>query len=128
MLSRYPFVTILLCGIVVMLLPVAAIFFSLTFDCGADNVRRIMAPDNHHKVIVFRKNCGATTAYSTQAVLLPVWRPFILAFSNPFFVSAEEDHLDVHWRDNDAVDVVFPKTLRTFRRDPKVDDIAIFYR
>jgi len=95
--------------------------------CGIDDVRTIVAPDARHKVIVFRKNCGATNAYSTQAVLLPRWRPFVVTLSYPFFISDETKQLAVRWRGNEALVINVSSGVETFRREPAVDGISITY-
>lgn len=110
-----------------MVLPVV-IFFVSVMGCGIDDVRTVMAPDARHKVVVFRKNCGATNAYSTQAVLLPAWQPFIMAVTDSFFIGDKAEQLAVRWQGGGSVEMHLPVGAETFRREPSVDGISITYR
>jgi hypothetical protein len=40
--------------------------------CGNDNVAVVLSPNKELKAVTFRRNCGATTAYSTHVSILPV--------------------------------------------------------
>jgi hypothetical protein len=40
--------------------------------CGNDKLAEYPSPDRQWKVVVFQRDCGATTGFSTQAALLPL--------------------------------------------------------
>jgi hypothetical protein len=39
-------------------------------SCGNDIIRRIVAPGGQHSVVIFQRDCGATTGFSTQVSIL----------------------------------------------------------
>ncbi len=48
----------------------AAIWLSLDDMCGNQVESEIWAPDRANKVVVFQRDCGATTGFSTQLSIL----------------------------------------------------------
>lgn len=65
----------LLSGAIVSLLVVGAGFavtsFSLAGDCGNEMISETLSPDKSLKVVLFQRDCGATTGFSTQVTVLP---------------------------------------------------------
>lgn len=111
-----------------MALLLGALYGVIWFDaCGTDQVRQIASPGGRHKVVLFRMNCGATTAYSTQAVILPGWGFFLPRINEAFMISDEADPRIV-WRGEDKVEVILPKNTVIYRRKSDVDGVAIAYR
>jgi hypothetical protein len=43
---------------------------SIEFICGNDVLAQHLSPDKERKVVVFQRDCGATTGFSTQASIL----------------------------------------------------------
>ncbi len=44
----------------------------LTSDlCGNEIMNETLSPDGHFKALVFQRDCGATTGFTTQISLLP---------------------------------------------------------
>lgn len=46
----------------------------LAGDCGNEPISEIQSPDKSLKVIIFQRDCGATTGFSTQVSILPATR------------------------------------------------------
>lgn len=42
------------------------------FLCGNEVIRRLDAPDGKHSAVLFQRDCGATTGFSTQISILDV--------------------------------------------------------
>ena len=55
--------------IAVSALAVSSLFGSM---CENDVLKELVSPDGKKKVVVFQRNCGATTGFSTQASVLSV--------------------------------------------------------
>jgi hypothetical protein len=43
---------------------------NLAGDCGNDLVKEVRSPDGQMNAVVFQRDCGATTGFSTQVSLL----------------------------------------------------------
>ena len=60
-------------GIVVVGLPlaIAGLFIYATSDmCGNEVYSEVLSPNGEHKVVVFQRDCGATTGFSTQISII----------------------------------------------------------
>src|SRR5918992_4542304 len=44
---------------------------ALAGGCGNELLKSIASPDGRRKLVIFQRDCGATTGFSTQASLLP---------------------------------------------------------
>lgn len=52
-------------------LAIVGLFFYATRDlCGNEVYSEDLSPDKEHKVVVFQRDCGATTGYSTQVSII----------------------------------------------------------
>ncbi len=48
-------------------LTIAGLFIYATSDmCGNEVYSQVLSPDGEHKAVVFQRDCGATTGFSTQ--------------------------------------------------------------
>lgn len=72
-----------------------------SFDdmCGNDQVVEVVSPNGQLKAVTFRRDCGATTGYSTQLSILPVSRALPNGGGN-VFISREDPVLTVRWIDD----------------------------
>ncbi|WIO73472.1 DUF5412 family protein [Porticoccaceae bacterium LTM1] len=60
-------------GILVVGVPlaIAGLFIYATSDmCGNEVYTEVMSPNKEHKVVVFQRDCGATTGFSTQISII----------------------------------------------------------
>lgn len=62
-------------GVVLVLLAIPAIFIGITFWFGGDMCgnyvhKEYPSPDNSHKAVIFQRDCGATTGFSTQISII----------------------------------------------------------
>ncbi len=61
-------------GLLVLGAAFALTSFSLAGDCGNDPISEIQSPDKSLKVVIFQRDCGATTGFSTQVSILSAKR------------------------------------------------------
>ena len=83
---------LVIAGILLLGLSVVALlrFFALPDDlCANDNLRESISPNGTLKAVLFRRACGATTAYSTQVSILPASRKLPDEAGNVFVVGGE---------------------------------------
>jgi hypothetical protein len=53
------------------LLVISTLLSSCTEMCGNETVVESVSPNGSEKLVVFTRNCGATTGFSTHASILP---------------------------------------------------------
>ena len=77
------------------------LFISIAFHdlCGNDNLRESISPGGQLKAVTFRRDCGATTGYSTQVSILPASRKLPNEAGNVFIVD-HEPSIAVRWIDD----------------------------
>jgi hypothetical protein len=99
---------------------------ALAGGCGNDMLATIPSPSGGRKLIIFQRDCGATTGFSTQASLLPAHDQ--LRGSGNVFV-ADSDHgkapsgpgggppLDARWIAEDTLELRYHPQARVFLAD-----------
>jgi hypothetical protein len=105
------------------------------FMCGNDVVAEKFAPDGRKKVVVFQRDCGATTGFSTQASLLGATSRLPARGGNIFV--ADTCHgsapaaawggprLEVRWISNERVRLSYDASACLFRGETVLDGIKI---
>jgi len=126
----------------VLMIPVAMVAVPCAFEswmsgvvgCENRTLAEYFSPDASMKV---ERDCGATTAFSTQASILP--GPSTLANLAGNMFSADTDHgrapaatwggptLDVRWLDTHRVVLDHDERARIFRAEERVSGIDVFY-
>ncbi len=86
-----------------------ALFAHLAFSgggdlCVNDNVLETVSPNARLKAVAFRRNCGATTDYSTHISILPAGDKLRNEGGN-VFTANHELSLSVHWIDDEHLRV-----------------------
>lgn len=114
------------------------------FDpCGNDVLARIRSPGGTHDAVVFQRDCGATTGFSTQLSLVRHGTSFR---EQPSFWSATDggnvlvidaDHgvapsgigggptVDVEWQDDGHVTLTYYPLARVFKAESVVAGVAV---
>lgn len=114
-------------------------FLDQTFAkvCGNEILSEFVSPDNSKKVVVFQRDCGATTAFSTQASLLAITEKLPDKGGNVF--SADTNHgaapsrpgggpeLRVRWEDRNGLILEHHKATRIFKAAQRIDEVEVRY-
>ena len=116
----------------------ACFIFSCGFDmCGNEELQTITSPDGKHKAVVFQRDCGATTGFSTQISLLRANERLAKAPGNAFI--ADTDHgkapagpgggpeVNPQWASENELVVRYDKRARVFEFKQSVDGVMIRY-
>lgn len=127
-------------GVIIFIVACIFIFFSIT-DGGCVNKvhQSASSPDNVYRVMLFDRDCGATTGYSTHISILKINEALNDDGGNVFI--ADDDHgravrhseykslinISVRWVDNSTVQVKYDKNARIFTEKDRVGDIRIEY-
>jgi hypothetical protein len=106
--------------------------------CGNDVVEQVKSPDGQNKAVIFVRNCGATTDFSTQVSIMPPTKNINHADTGNVF-TADSDHgaaavsglgaLDVRvaWSSPTSITISHPLRARVFVKETKYKNIAINY-
>ena len=106
-------------------------------DCGNNVVTRIRSPDGAYDAVLFDRNCGATTGFSTQISVLPAGAPAD-GRGNAFIADTNHDPsmrtgawhgpwAELAWLSPRHLRIRYVAGARPFTRETAVDDVAISY-
>lgn len=98
---------------------------ALHVDCANDNLRERISPGGQLKAVTFRRNCGATTPYSTQVSILPASRNLPNEAGNVFTVDHEHS-IDVRWIDDHHLNIS-GETITQFLHLNEFNGVQITY-
>ncbi|MBK9705879.1 MAG: hypothetical protein IPO77_02385 [Acidobacteria bacterium] len=99
-------------------------FLDLSGGCGNEIIKEIIAPDQKYKVIIFQRDCGATTGYSTQISFMPANEKLPNKEGNIF--SCDSDHgkapagpgggppVEVKWKEGNILEIIHDTDARIF--------------
>ncbi|MCH8536313.1 MAG: hypothetical protein LAT66_00960 [Alkalimonas sp.] len=70
--------------------------------CGNEVYTEILSPDNRHKAVIFQRDCGATTDFSTQISVMKASAHLPNKSGNTFIVRGHPKHFShqVRWLSN----------------------------
>jgi hypothetical protein len=103
--------------------------------CGNKVLRTIPAPDGASRAVIFKRDCGATTGFSTQVDVLATDAPLPDTAGNAFI--ADDDHgraptdsrgalpLEVLWRSADTLEIGYSPQARVFRHAHQVGHVWV---
>ena len=104
--------------------------------CSNEVVARVASPDGEREAVMFQRDCGATTGFSTQVSILE--RGESLSGSGNTF-RADDDHgaaktgpwggswAEMEWLTSDRLLIRYATKSRLFEQDESVSGVAISY-
>ncbi|WP_240230090.1 hypothetical protein [Devosia lacusdianchii] len=100
---------------------------SLLPSCATAQHARITSPDNQFDLVVFSRDCGATTGFNTQAALIPSGEdlPYDAASFLSIGVAAD---LEPRWDGFGNIEVTVPPGAQIYRQDESVAGVSVIYR
>jgi hypothetical protein len=105
-------------------------------DCNNTPVTILKAPDGLHTAIVFQRDCGATTDFSTQISVLTAGENspgngtvFIADTDNGAAIPGNwgDPQAEITWIENDHLIVRYAAKSRIFKQDEQVSGVTISY-
>jgi Family of unknown function (DUF5412) len=81
-----------------------SLFMGLDDLCGNDHLVETISPSGQLKAVAFRRDCGATTGYSTHVSILPASRKLPNEAGN-VFVQDREPMIIVRWLDDQHLSI-----------------------
>jgi hypothetical protein len=112
-------------------------WFFLPDMCANEIISEYPSPDGDKQVVVFQRNCGATTGFSTQASILENSQVLENESGNVF--TSDTDHgaapsgpgggpaLAVEWKSENSVLLSFHPKVRVFKRESEVEGVRVSY-
>jgi hypothetical protein len=137
---RVLFRVLLIAGGVLAVLVIAAIgllWFFVPDMCGNEIIAEFPSPQGNRKVVVFQRDCGATTGFSTQASILGITQILKNEAGNVF--RSDTDHgaapsgpgggpaLGVAWQSENSVQLSVHPKARVFKRESEVGGMHVSY-
>jgi len=95
-------------------------------DCINEVREELVSPDGTKKVVVFTRNCGATTGPNTQASILDKTERLPDEAGTAFII--DKGGAKVFWKKDGGILVILDSTARVFKKEPSVRGVAIEYR
>jgi hypothetical protein len=94
--------------------------------CGNEMLAEFASPDGTKKLVVYERNCGATSRYSTHASLI---EPGAKLKNNPgdVFVAYSGPSLRVRWDSPRSLLIQHHADVQVFKKEPRRGDVDIQY-
>ncbi|SNR97327.1 hypothetical protein SAMN05192560_2045 [Methylobacillus rhizosphaerae] len=110
----------------------------LDSTCGNNLLTEVWSPDGKYKVVVFQRDCGATTGFSTQLSLMPSQHQLGNESGNIFV--ADTNHgaapsgigggpsVSIQWLDPESLVVIHHPNARISMAEPQSSGVRIMYK
>ena len=110
---------------------------SCSNPCQNEIISQVQSPDGRQKAIVFQRDCGATTGFSTQVSILGNSESLPNASGNAF--TADADHgkavsgpnggpiVLVRWLSNSEIEISYDSKARVFLKESSANSVKIRY-
>ena len=105
--------------------------------CGNRVLSRVPSPDDQLQAVVFERDCGATTDFSTQVALLRRGAPLPNEGGNVLVVDTDHGKapsgpgggpvVTVRWVASDSLEIGFHRRARIFRQANAMGAVRIVY-
>lgn len=115
----------------------AAVQLFAPVKCDNELVKAITSPDGKHQITVLRRGCGATTGFTTEAVLQPAGT--FIASGQEYVFAADTNHgaaeadpygavnIDVIWLDSNTVNISYESNSRVFKAVRQYNGVEFHY-
>jgi len=94
--------------------------------CSNDITSESVSPDGNRKIVIFSRDCGATTGFSTQATLLNKNESLPDDGGNIFIL--EQGEATAEWKNNTEILVRVDSSARFFKKESLLNGVTIFYQ
>ncbi|MER2526460.1 MAG: hypothetical protein ABTR07_00880 [Candidatus Competibacter denitrificans] len=97
--------------------------------CGNEIFQEIAAPKGRFKAVLFQRDCGATTGFSTQVSLIPVDAPLPNESGNVFVTNGhpQDTQINLQWRTPENLLIRNGVSLKTVKQEAFYQGIRIDY-
>lgn len=99
--------------------------------CEDTTCETLFSPDRSHKIILYARNCGATTGFSTHIALAESDEDIddgTTIFVADYNHGEANLHAVYRWIDNESLELSYNRNARLFTEKVKADGITIVHR
>jgi len=126
-------------NLIILLISLTTIFScgsnTLADMCGNRISKEITSPDKKLKAVIFTRDCGATTGFSSQLSIIGYFDKLKNEKGNVLIISDKEDQLEdgsaainAEWNGNNELIIYFNLAAETSKKEARVDDVKISYK
>ncbi len=92
--------------------------------CSNEIYQEVLSPDNAYKAVVFQRNCGATTDFSTQVSVLKASDTLPDRAGNVFIMDGppEQTKIHVQWEADRSLSITYSPEYEVFRARKRLRD------
>jgi hypothetical protein len=99
------------------------------WECETDVRRTISSPNGKKSLVVFGRDCGATTGFNTQLSIAPAGLPFSPENNPAFFVTSGLHDVTARWLGDSTVEIaLISGGDKIVRSEPNVGDVKVVYK
>jgi hypothetical protein len=105
--------------------------------CGNQIISKVVSPDGKLAAVIFERDCGATTDFSTQVSIIEAASSLSNNGGNVFVADSNHGEapqasiggplITVHWKDARTLQVGYNTRARVFLKEPRHSDVAVEY-
>jgi len=106
--------------------------------CDNEVLQEVPSPEGSYKAVVFQRDCGATTDFSTRVSVLPQGSEAPKGGGNVFVVDTSNGaapvgpsggpRVSVEWVADRRLVIAYDPRARTFRKEPNEAGVVVEYR
>lgn len=96
--------------------------------CAVTVKREIPSQHLQRVVVVFEKDCGATTPFNTQVSIAPKDSQFSSDDFPPVLSIKGQHELAIRWLDDETVQIEIPKGVQIYRQEKQANGITVLYK
>ena len=101
--------------------------FDITGACANTVVSERPSPDSALRVVVFERNCGATTPFSTHVSVLESGVNLPDSSGNVFAADQYRLETVARWSSPDTIEIRHDSRARVFKREPEIGNVRVRY-
>jgi hypothetical protein len=125
------------------IIAVVVLAFGLIFDkvgerlmCGNEVIQTLPSQDQHHSAVLFERDCGATTGFSTQISVISsesslpneAGNVFIADLRGPGPTGSWHGPIArMRWVDNRMLEIHYDHTARSFVKKDRIGSVEVRY-
>jgi len=119
--------------LVVLVCALGAFYYLVLSDlpglCNNEVFSQVNSPDGKYKALIFQRDCGATTGFSTQVSVLDISEELENEGGNVFITAnhPNENKIELHWVDSSNLIIQNTKTTEPSRKEPKIGTVDVRY-
>ena len=96
-------------------------------ECGNEVSQTLLSPDGAHKAVVFSRDCGATTGFSTQISVVGASQQLPDEAGN-VLVLDDKQNVFLRWQNANTLIVSYPKGATSFNKQTLVVGVRIVFK